>query len=182
MRREKKESGGGDGDAAPLRPSKRVGRAIKEEGQGRAGVLPSGSCLPPGTSRTRELLLLFLARAVTYGYECTVRGYGVTTAISTAGTYARTCVRACVCIRERARYNSERTTWLMPLVGLRSALNPLSHARILDIFLAVWRGAKRKRNIGPEEKEVYARERRVEGGGEQEKMVRRPRSRLVKDS
>jgi len=77
---------------APLRPSKRVGPAIKEEGQGRAGVLTSGSCLPPGTSWTRELLLLFLARALTCGYECTrVREYGVTTAFRRqVRTYVRT--------------------------------------------------------------------------------------------
>lgn len=138
---------------APLRPSKRVGRAIQEEGQGRAGVLPSGSCLPPGTSWTRELLLFILARAVTYGYECTVGEYDVTKQVR---TYVRTYVRTCVRIRKRARYNSERTTWLMPLADSGPLLT-LSLTHESWIFFAVWRGKEEKEHRA-EEKDENARE------------------------
>lgn len=122
---------------APLRPSKRVGRLIKEEGQGMAGVLPSGSCLPPGTSRTRELLLLFLACAVTY----TGTNAPCASTVSRRhfdSRYVYTYVR----IRERARYNSVRTTWPMPLAGLQLTLS-LTHESW--IFFAVWCGERGKR-------------------------------------
>jgi len=76
---------------APLRPSKRVGRLIKEEGQGMAGVLPSGSCLPPGTRRTVVTLSRLRGYIRVRMHRARVRCHD---GISTAGMYhyTHTCV------------------------------------------------------------------------------------------
>lgn len=107
--------------AAPLRPSKQVGWAIKEEGQ--------VSCRLAAASHLGRV-----GRA-SCCYSFSLARLRTDTNARCASTMSRRYfVRTYVRIRERARYNSGRTTWLMPLAGVRSALNPLSHARILDTF------------------------------------------------
>lgn len=102
--------------------SSQNGSTERSTRKGRAGVLPSNSCLPPGTGRAGELLLLLLTRTLrAYEYECTLRVY----------------VRS-VTMHFDGRYVSERAGGIIRVhhlahVAGRSSLNPLSRTSFLSL-------------------------------------------------